>query len=399
MTHAAPGRHRVRFSVLGTMEVSTRGNAVPLRAPLQRRLLASLLCRAGRPVASSTLIEAVWGRTPPPSARKTMQVYLSRLRHAIGNDGWIAHDGTGYVAVVGSQELDALRFAELGAEGRQAKTRGDLRAADLLLGEALGLWRGPAYADTSDVRFVADEAQRLEDMHLTAQEELAAIRLGLGRFSQVVIDLSEPVAAHPYRERLHACLMIALSRSGRQAEALELYGRTRATLHDDLGVEPGPLLRRVHEAILRDGGGDALIREVLEIAGEEPERARPEWSAERPVGASERRPVTIALRPARAATPSELPPDIADLTGRQDLLARLHHRFTSRHPAEPTMIAALSGGPGTGKTTLAVHLAHQVRAAYPDGQLFADLQGSRPRPADPADVLARLLSALGEHAP
>ncbi|MEV4461894.1 BTAD domain-containing putative transcriptional regulator, partial [Microbispora sp. NPDC049633] len=395
---ASPGVTVFEFDVLGPLRMSREGTPVPLGAAMLRRLLAALLCTPGRPVAVPALIEALWGSTPPRSAHKTLQIYVLRLRRAMGERDRVVHGTGGYAVAVLPPELDALRFRELAAAGRAARRNADLATAGMLFDRALGLWRGPAYADAGDVAPVADEARRLEEERLLACEELAVVDLARGRHAELVTGLTETAGLHPYRERLHACLMLALSRAGRQAEALGVYRRTRTVLGEELGVEPGRLLRRVHEAVLRDEATGPIIDEIL---GAEGTACADEHGAYPLCGAGDDAGSDAEERRAEAATtvPCHLPPDIADFTGRRETVESLRLWLTGEGGhTSATPVVTLYGGAGAGKTTLAVHVAHRLRETFPDGRLYADLRGTAPRPAEPAETLARFLIALGADA-
>ncbi|MEU7883328.1 AfsR/SARP family transcriptional regulator [Microbispora bryophytorum] len=450
------------FDVLGPLRASRDGVPVPLGAAMLRRLLAALLCTPGRPVAVPALIEALWGSTPPRSAHKTLQIYVLRLRQALGERDRVVHSAGGYAATVLPPELDVLRFRELTAAGRAARRNADLAKAGMLFERALGLWRGPAYADVGDVAVVADEARRLEEERLLTCEELAVVDLARGRHAELVTGLTEMAELHPYRERLHACLMLALSRAGRQAEALRVYQRTRTVLGEELGVEPGRLLRRVHEAILRDEASGPFAGEILgpetacaderaaslearstvedtvedtldetvedttgdiegdiegdiggntagddaggDAEGDAEGRADAAWIGEGRIGegrSGKGRSGKGRTGPA-TTVPCQLPPDIADFTGRRDTAESLRlwltgadgHTGAGGHTGA-TPVVTLYGGAGTGKTTLAVHVAHRLRETFTDGLLYIDLCGTRPRPVAPAEALARFLIALG----
>jgi DNA-binding SARP family transcriptional activator len=202
-------------------------------------VLALLLTRANEVVAADTLIEALWSGEPPRTATNTLQHYVSQLRKAIGADRIVTR-APGYLVRVDPGELDLERFQRLVEEGGAEALR-----------SALGLWRGPALADFTYEPFVQAEVVRLEELRLTALEERIDADLALGHHNALVGELEACVAAHPLRERLRGQLMLALYRSGRQAEALEAYQRVRRTLVDELGIEPGPALQRLERAILR----------------------------------------------------------------------------------------------------------------------------------------------------
>ena len=227
----------VSFNVLGPLEAVRDGVAVPLGGPRPRAVLAALLLAGGRPVHIDTLVDAVWGDRPPGTAVKTVQKYVSHLRARLGA-AVIVSRAAGYELVAG--ELDSRRFEELAAE-----------PAEAALTEALALWRGDPYADLPDFAAAQAERHRLAELRLSAVEALAEERLALGRYGPLVGWLEQLVAANPLRERLWGVLMLALYRSGRQAEALAAYRRLRTALVEELGTEPTPALRALHDRLLR----------------------------------------------------------------------------------------------------------------------------------------------------
>ena len=225
--------------VFGSLEASVGGRPVPLGAAKPKALFAMLALNAGSVVSVERLIEGLWGEDPPPTARKLVQVYVSRLRHAlavVGFGGAIVTRGRGYELRVDPDAVDAVRFERLVARGSPR--------------EALALWRAPPLDDVADEPFASAEIRRLEELRLTALELAIEADLEAGRHRDVVAELDALVAAEPLRERLHAQRMLALYRCGRQAEALEAYRQARALLVDAIGVEPGPELRRLQDAIL-----------------------------------------------------------------------------------------------------------------------------------------------------
>ncbi|GIH22555.1 hypothetical protein Aph01nite_08650 [Acrocarpospora phusangensis] len=245
----------MEFHVLGTLGVTRDGRLVPAGgAPKLQLTLAALLSRAGSPVSTDWLVAAVWGDQPPASARRNIHLYIHQLRRAYGTHVVPGTPG-GYTIVTGG--LDATRFRDLAARGSEALDRGDLEAARERLRAALDLWRGPAFAEFGDCPPIAEEARRLEEARLIAHERLAEAELGLGRHAEVAAELAELTREHPYRESLRGHLMLALYRSGRQAEALEVFRLTRDLLSAQLGIEPGPTLQRLHESMLR-GEGDLV---------------------------------------------------------------------------------------------------------------------------------------------
>lgn len=238
------------FRILGSFEVVDDDGA-PLRIPAgrERALLALLLVNNGRVVASDAILEALWGRTPPATAGKAVQGYVSHLRRLLP-DGMLLTRAPGYALAVAREDVDAGRFEALAGEGRRLLEDGEEAGAAGRLDEALALWRGPALADFAYDDFALDEIRRLEEMRLTAREDRAEALLATGRTSGLAADLDALVAAHPLRERLRSLAMLAMYREGRQADALELYERGRRALADELGVDPGRELAATHRAIL-----------------------------------------------------------------------------------------------------------------------------------------------------
>ncbi|WIY07411.1 BTAD domain-containing putative transcriptional regulator [Amycolatopsis mongoliensis] len=338
------------FGVLGPLAVeSPPGHWVALRGERQRTLLAVLLLNADQHVHVDVLVEALWPERPPKSYASNLHTYLSRLRERI--DGLrVEHGPLGYRLCAEPDELDLLVFRSAVTEGQRA---GDAVAASGHYRRALAQWRGPVLAGLHVPRLDADVA-RLESERLAVFEDCVDAELTAGRHGELTGELQAMITEHPLRERLAAQLMIALHRAGRQGDSLEIYRRLRTTLIEELGVEPGAEVRRVHAAVLR---------------GEDP----------------------VPRMPAPVWPVCQLPPDIADFTGRDAELAELT-AVLGRGAGVP--VAVLSGEPGAGKSTLAVRAAHRLRARFPDGQLYVPLGGR-----DIGEVLADLLRALGVPGP
>ncbi|GAA4205651.1 AfsR/SARP family transcriptional regulator [Actinocatenispora rupis] len=351
----------MRFAVLGPLTVrAPDGTAVHVPGERCRAVLAVLLWHANRPVPVSVLTEAVWQGAPPSSAAANLQTYVSRLRRLLP-DTELSYAHGAYRLVVADGDLDRTAYATGVAAARAALARGDAPAAAAGLRAALGLWRDRPLVDVP-VPLLEPEADALEDDRLAVVEDCMDAELAGGRHADLVGELQALVGKHPLRERLRGQLLRALAASGRTAEALDAYQRTRTELVDALGVEPGPDLRELHTRILR---------------GE---------------------PAAPAPRPPAAPTAvCQLPAQVPDFTGRQDEVTALTALLTATTDAVP--VAVLTGTPGGGKTALAVRVAHAVRSHFPDGQLFVHLAGgsSTPRPA--ADVLAELLRSLGMAGP
>jgi DNA-binding SARP family transcriptional activator len=237
------------FRVLGPVEASVDGEPIALPAAKPRALLAALLLDRNRIVPVSRLIDDLWGEMPPETAMKALQGYVSQLRKAIGPERLLTRP-PGYELRVEDGELDLDRFERLAREGRELLAAGDSKAAAKRLGEALELWRGAPLAEFAEP-FARDAGARLEDERLAALEERIDADLTLGRHARLVPELEQLVAQEPLRERPRAQLMLALYRSGRQANALELYRRTRETLNKELGIEPGLELQELERRMLQ----------------------------------------------------------------------------------------------------------------------------------------------------
>lgn len=357
----------MEYGILGPVEVRADGQPVALGGPKPRALLALLLLNADRVVTTFQILEALWGGHPPASGATRVHGVVSELRTVLVRAG--AHPspiGTrprGYLLTLGDGWLDLDLFQRRLAEAEAAAGQGNPAAAAAAYRAGLGVWRGPALHGVA-APFADVEAARLEERRLVAVEELAEVELALGRHVGLVSDLTALVARYPLRERLRERLMLALYRSGRQAEALEVYRQGHRLLVDELGLEPGPDLRRLERAILA-GDQELLVKASL------------------PPDASGRH------------VPAQLPPDIADFTGRQEQVARLRAALDPARPRTAVALAVVSGKPGVGKTALAVHVAHRLRGDFADGQLHVDLGGAEHRPVAPTDVLGRFLRALG----
>src|SRR5918996_6239559 len=242
--------HPLDFRLLGPLEVVDDGGlALSIGAGRQRALLALLLLRANELVASDRLVDELWGESPPSTAHKMLHNQVSGLRQALGRNGRLETHGSAYRLNVNPGERDVDRFEELLASGR-AKIEADPAVAAEKLRQALDLWRGPPLSDLPYERFAQTEVARLEERRWAAFEARVEAELALGRHADLISELEAAVAEQPLREHLHGQLMLALYRCGRQAEALEAYREARRTLVEEIGVEPGPELRRLHEAIL-----------------------------------------------------------------------------------------------------------------------------------------------------
>jgi DNA-binding SARP family transcriptional activator len=266
------------FRILGPMEAHEEGREVALGGSKQRALLAVLLLHANETLSTDRLIDELWGESAPPTSVKAVQVQISRLRktlaEAVGNSGpdTIVTREHGYRLEIDPERLDATRFERLLAEGRSELAAGRPERASSVLDRALSLWRGPALADLTYEPFAQHEIARLDELRLAATEQSIEAKLALGGHAEVVGKLEALIREHPYRERLHAQLMIALYRSERQADALQAYQAARGKLVDELGIEPGERLRDLERAILAQDP-ELQITAVEESGEAEPTRS------------------------------------------------------------------------------------------------------------------------------
>lgn len=240
------------FRILGPLAVERDGEPMHVGGPKSRLLLAMLLLNAGRVVSVDQFVEALWSDEPPSRATPTLQVHLSNLRKSFGDSRpGIITQPPGYVLHAAASELDLLRFEELVQLAHAQRDAGALEPAAALMTEALALWRGPALADIEDSGTVQAARAWLDERRLGAVEDRASVLLALGRNREVIDELDRDIRAHPLRESLWEPLILALYRSGRQADALTAYGRARHALRDELGIEPGPRLKALEVAVLR----------------------------------------------------------------------------------------------------------------------------------------------------
>ena len=307
------------FAILGPLEVRDGGVAVGLGGVRERSLLAVLLLNANELVPTDRLIDELWGEQPPKTAVKTVQVYVSRLRKVLGANT-IVTSAPGYVLAVDKEQIDARRFERLAAQGSRALSAGDLAAARASLGEALALWRGAPLSDFAYERFAQAEAARLHELRLAALEERVEVDLRCGLAEKLVAELQALAARHPLRERLRGQLMLALYRSGRQGEALEVYRDARTTLMEELGLDPSRELQQLQRAVLT----------------QDPELERP-----------------LELPAARAP---------GAFVGREAELRQILAALRDAHDARGGLLL-LSGEPGIGKSRLVDEVAAHARDA------------------------------------
>ena len=367
----------MRFGVLGPLLVDDGTAERQITARRQRALLATLLLRANRPVGWDELAHSVWDSHPPAGARTTLQGYTLRLRRLLGDAGTrLLTQGSGYQLVVAPDEFDVQLFTRLRTEAEQAATDREWTSCRELLLRAQPLWRGTPLQDVPGLAGHAELAWQLSEARLQSLELRLEAELELGRHTHALIELSTLAQEHPLRERFAGQLMLALYRSERQAEALEVYQRTRRTLVRELAVAPGRALQELHQRI--------LLRD--------PELDAP--SIRQPAPGSE--PPTAAPAAAGAPAPAQLPPLTDDFTGRAGTAGQLLAHLGAPAPggAAPRS-AAIVGPAGIGKTALALHVAHQLRPGFPDGQLYAAMAGAGADPVPAHDIQGRFLRALG----
>jgi predicted ATPase/DNA-binding SARP family transcriptional activator len=344
----------MEFRILGPLEVCDDAGVVALGGSLPRALLAMLLLQPNQPVPVEHLTGALWGENASAGAGRTLQVYVSRLRKALDDRDRLVIGPAGYLVRVLPGELDAERFERRVTDGLEALETGQLERAASQLREALALCRGPVLAELATAWLEPAAVARLEERRLVAVEARIEAELGLGKHAELVAELQEYAAEHPWRERLHAQLMLALYRSGRQAEALAAYRDARDVLVEELGLEPGAELRELHQAVLAH---DPALQN---------ERATAASPADR-----------------RSALPAAQNRTI----GRERELRFLGERLRGGS----VRLLTLTGPGGVGKTRLALELARAVEAEFADGAHLVSLAA-----VDRAqDVSAAIVKALG----
>ncbi|GIJ57194.1 AfsR/SARP family transcriptional regulator [Virgisporangium aurantiacum] len=367
----------MEFRVLGPLEVLGGTEPIALgRRRGERCLLGLLLLDAGAVVPLDRLLDLLWDGDPPEAARGTVKTHVARLRSVLDphRDGRLGvrlqRRGEGYLVDVDPDAVDAHRFRQLSARAMRASGAED---RSTMLREALRLWRGPLLADVASDRLRDRVGTGLAELRLSMLEEWAEAELDRGRHRQLIAELVDLVQAHPLRERLVGALMLALGRDDRQADALALYRRTRDALGEQLGLDPGPELRGLHDQILR---GDPA-------------------PAPAPTGSTLTGPVPTAPD-AEHVRPAQLPAHTRHFTGRGGQLRELDAVLAEVTGGTGPAVVVISAAAGTGKSALAVHWAQRVRHRFPDGQLYLDLRAHAAAPAlRPIEALAALLAALG----
>ncbi|HTX28915.1 MAG TPA: BTAD domain-containing putative transcriptional regulator [Streptosporangiaceae bacterium] len=431
----------LRVGVLGPVTAWEGDQELRLGQPRQQAVLGILAVRANRVISRGELVDAVWGHEPPPSAEGGIYTYIAGLRRVIepsrsarGQGRILVSTGAGYVLHLVPGQQDAVAFEQHLGRARQLRKGGDPAGAVSSLDAALGLWRGVAFAGVPGP-FAETERARLGELRSAAAEERADVLLALGRHEEVVPDLTAMVADQPRRERMRGLLMIALYRSGRQAEALRVFQDGKRALAEELGIDPGVDLTRIHQQILSadpalnlgaspgtptvtggnsgapgsrdgagrpdDGGGaDGTSRTGRTGVVPAPRHGGPEAPGEQAVT---QEPGSAAVHPAPepgVPVPAQLPLEAQGFAGRQDELRMLQAMLPpARRPraGESVPVAVISGTAGVGKTSLAIRFGRQVAKRFPDGQLYVNLRGLDPgQPAmEPVVALWYLLAGLG----
>lgn len=377
----------MRFHVLGVVSAVSADQPVDLGHARVRCVLSILLIDANRFVPVDQLMERIWDDQPPRRGRSVLYSYMSRLRSALSTEHGVTIEqrSGSYMLVVDSESVDLHRFRDLIKQARA--TPDDVRALELF-DQALGLWRGTPFADL-DTPWLASVRTALEVERQAAQLDRTDVALRCGHDAELLADLRNSAAQQPFDERIAGQLMCALAGTGRHADALAAYQQTRQVLVDQLGLEPGPELRRLHERIL--AGDTAIVRPAPPAPVVHGESHEAPLATEH-IGDQEAGPHARHTVP----TPQQLPPAPASFVGRVRELGVVTE-FRTTTAAQSLAITVLTGAGGVGKTWLALQWAYQHMDQFPDGQLFADLRGFTPaeRPT-PVEALVRgLLDSLG----
>lgn len=366
----------IKFSLLGPLAVHRDDLEVRIGSPKQRTLLIRLLLEQGRYVSVDVLIDDLWRGMPPAGATATLRSYVSHLRRALGEDADVLRSsgGKGYAADVAPDALDVVLLERLASEGRDLLARGDAAAALERFDRALALWRGEPLSDVAYEDFARAAVGRLTEVRVTVEEDRFEGLLVLGRHAEVVAPLEAFVIEHPLRERPHGQLMLALYRTGRAPEALDVYQRLSDRVADELGLDPSPGLADVR---------DRILRQAADLNGPSVEAAHDTSSS---IHAAQVAPVPQP-QPDVAASGrgSPLPAMLHAVVGRMNELDRLDE-FLSR-----TRLVTLVGPGGAGKTTLALAGAHAAADRFLDGSWFVPLAAER----EPARVAAAVADVIG----
>jgi DNA-binding SARP family transcriptional activator len=362
----------MRYRILGPVqtEPTTPSAAKP------RAVLAALLVRSNHVVSADTLIDELWPEDPPRTASATLHVYVSHLRKTLGGAGRgpLSTQAPGYRLKVAEHELDLLLFKADHDQGRTAYRQRNFARASRSLHAALDLWTGPPLAGVPHGWMLRAASGSLDLLRMEVQELRIAADLWLDRHGDLSGELMTLVHEHPLREMLHAHLMVALYRQGRQSEALRVFGRLRDALIEELGTEPSAVLQDLHRRILR-------LEQVTHV-DEFLHQDEPAW-----------------LRSPATPPVVRLPRPVADFLGRDEALALADRTLRGEYGQPPAQVLTVVGAVGVGKTEFAVQVAHRAAELFPDGRVLVNLRGADGRPVDAGEALARLLRKLnaGRH--
>ena len=415
----------LRVGVLGPVTVWRDGLEVMAGQPRQLAVLGVLASRANRVVSRGELVDAVWGDQPPASVDSGIYTYVAGLRRVLEPDRprrdpdksrrtpgqVLVSSGGGYLLRLGPDSLDAAQFEDSLGRARGLRAAGDLAGAAQVVDEALGLWRGQPFAGVPGP-FAESERRRLTELCTTAAEERADLLLAQGQPAAAIPELATLVAEHPLRERARGLLMIALYRCGRQAEALRVFHDARERLAEDLGIDPGTELTKIHQRVLAmdpaldlplpDSPAATVPRLVVTAAGSGNAGATAPPEREPPAPGAALAPSAPGGAAEPAPCPAQLPPEPAGFVGRADELDWLHELLPGASSGRDRVlrassIALITGTAGVGKTTLAIRFARQVARLFPDGQLYVNLRGFDPAsaPMRPSTALQWFFDALG----
>ncbi|WUI00696.1 winged helix-turn-helix domain-containing protein [Spirillospora sp. NBC_00431] len=378
MKYATDSDEAITFNILGPLEVR-HGDRLIRVTGKQRALLGILLLDANRLVHRDRIVDGMWD-DPPRSSVANLQTYMTGLRRALGvplNARLDTH-GRSYLLSVERSRLDLLKFADAADEGRRCAAGGQLHDAERHLRRAISLWRGEPLEDVPFGQSVAARLAELAEQRCQVWMTWVDVRLSLGAAEDLIGELRAAVSAYPLREQIWERLILALYRASQRGEALVAYQQARSVLVEELGIEPGPGLRRLHAAILDD---DSSLTRPL------------------PLTPGTADAVEVDALGGDRVRPSELPRDIWGFAGRKREQAILDTSLPSGSavPAIRPGLWILTGTAGAGKTALAIHWAHRTKAAFPDGQLYLDLYGFNPHrdPLDASAALSQLLQSLG----
>ncbi|MFF0186905.1 BTAD domain-containing putative transcriptional regulator [Streptomyces sp. NPDC005244] len=398
------GAEVLRFSLLGPLRAWRAGTELPLGPPQQRAVLAVLLLRGGRAAGVGELVDGVWGPSPPSGAVPMLRTYVSRLRRLLeparpagAPPRLVMSVGDGYALRTEEITSDLGVFEEYLARAERRRAAGDSRGAARLLDSALAAWQGPALGGVPGPLARA-ERTRLTERRLGAQEYRLRVELELGRHEAVLPELKALRDAQPLREAVCELLLVALYRCGRRAEALEIYARTRRTLVDELGIEPGPSLRAAHARLL--SGDPDLSPPAVPVpaaATSATTSTTADGGAGPDTGPADDHDGTEPVRARGDTQPSQLPADLALFTGREAELGLVEALLPAADHPDKAVIGLVNGMAGAGKTTLAVHWAHRVAHRFPDGSLYVNLRGYTQGGSvmHPSEALETFLVALG----